>query len=187
MDRLIVTEPSTFFSAGRDIYILDEQGNFFYAHPNKEGKINFNLPRGVYYTSNVLIKKPFVPYVKWQRPDFKYNPAEFRIVVKPNVNKASINYLTKDITIDEKIAKIKFKPLKVFLLAHELKHLDVGGSKFDSKGKMTFDAEHECDKYAENYMLSHGYNPTQIELSKKLCLSNPNRHECIHHGKHLRK
>ncbi len=178
MGRLLVIAPSTFFCS-EPVCIKDNNNNIFYVHPNKEGKINFNLPKGLYFTNNRLDKKQFQPYAKFDYPVFKQTIKDINIEIKKNPNKATIIPTLKKIIIDKKLSENKYKPALVFLLVHEIGHLKYGGDKFEN-GVKVFDAEKACDSLAVNYMLSHGYNPTQISIAKEIILSGQDRKNCIH-------
>lgn len=180
MYNVDLKEPSTLFSEDRNIIVLDENKNLFYIHPNKERFIKFNLPGGVFYIFNeVEILDKFEPYEIYKKPKLNYDPRRFNLIVKDNPHKATINTFSDFIKLDTKIAELceQYQPLGVFLLAHELYHLKVGGDKFKGKRKI-FDAEKACDNFAVHYMLCKGFNPSQIDASKEI-LSNTDRKNCI--------
>jgi len=155
----------------------------FYMHPNDRKSILFNLPMGVFYTENNLLKqKEFQPYEKFRGWNLKFNPKEFTTVLKPNKNKATINTFFKTITVDPSIPKYNYAPLLDFVIGHELGHLEVGGNKYDDNKNLIFDAEKACDEISRNYMLSHGWNPSQIKLAAELLLRSGDRRECIHNN-----
>lgn len=178
--KLILHKPCTYFTSDSPVKILDEKENIFFYHPNEQKKINFNLPEGTFCTENNLTKKSFQPYEEFNgsalKKDF-LNSFEFSIA--DNKNKATINPNIKKITIDKKYGNHWYKPLKIFVVCHEVRHLEVGGSIKDEKGNIIFDAEKACDDFAKNYMLSHGYNPTQVEAAKEILISGAERRKCI--------
>lgn len=183
---LNIKKPTSFFSSDSPIKILDEKGNIFYIHPNKENSISFNLPIGNFSTENTLREIGFKPYVPFEN-HFTFNPAKgFKVKKIFNKNKATIIPSKKRIRISDKI-KYKdgselniseYKPCNEYLLHHELAHRVYGGNVYSPDKKIIFDAEQACDNSAENFMLSHGYNPSQISLCKQLLLSNPKRKMC---------
>lgn len=138
------------------------------------------MPKGVFYSRNRLTKKSFIPYKEFRKNNLSANIVNsFELIEAKNPNKATINTKLKTIKIDNKIADIEYKPCLVFLLAHELGHTIFGGDKYMGEQKI-FDAEIACDSFASNYMLSHGYNPTQIVVAKEMLLSRTDRKKCIH-------
>ncbi len=182
MKKLIVPKPMTFFSDDRNILILDDKMNYFFGRPNRERNINFNLPVGTFYTENNITPKPFVPYVQYVPLNLSIDPKTFKLIVEKNKNKATINTGAKTITVDKSIEKNEFKPVQTFIIRHEIAHLKHGGSRYDGSGKIIFDAEKACDKSAENFMLSHGFNPMQTDLVKRMMLSNKDRAHCQHYN-----
>ncbi len=182
MGKIIVSRPSTFYTRQRDIVIYDMYNKPFYVNPNMEGSLNFNLPVGEFFTDNFITEKPFKPYVKYCNPNFKgVDPNSFDIIFTENKNKASINYAGKYIKIDTSHCK-DFLPCVYYLFKHEIGHLINGSDIHNPNGGLIFDAELHCDKYAENWMLSHGFNPSQVELSRKTLMSKPNRKNCTHYN-----
>lgn len=181
--RLNNTTPATFFSRDNNVLIRDVENNMFYQHPNERNCITFNLPVGVFYTDNELLEQPdFIPYEKFKSVDFKFNPKEFSITVKQNPNKATINTFFKTIVVDPSILEFNYAPLLTFLLGHEMAHLIVGGNTYDKNSVLLFDAEKACDDISRNYMLSHGFNPSQIKIASELLLRSRDRKECIHNN-----
>ncbi len=171
--KIINREPSSFYSSDTDISILDMYKNPFYAASNFRKNITFNLPVGVFYTNNVLKRVAFKPYEDFKYPSLNYSPKDFKIVIAKNPNKLTINTLSKTIKVDPLIAENKFLPLLTFSIGHELGHLKYGGST------PSFDAEKACDDFSRNYMLSHGWNPTQINLAAQMLLRSFDRKNCI--------
>ncbi len=174
--------PKTIFSQDTPVMVKDSNNNMFYYHPNTRGSILFNLPKGTFYTTNKLIEQPFNPYEKFEPKNLKFRPSDFTTVLKPNPNKATINTFFKTITVDPNLMKLNYQPVVDFCIGHELGHLEVGGNTYDNDGKIIFDAEKECDRIATNYMLSHGWNPTQINIAKELLLRSQYRKDCIHNN-----
>jgi len=185
--KLDIKKPSSFFTSDRKVFVYDDKGNIFYMHPNRQRKLTFNLPVGKYTTSNNISEvrfKPYVPFVhKFNDPEIK----KYKVVVAYNPHKASI-IPHKRLIVVSPVVRYKdgtsldlgeYAPCMTFLMCHEKAHRIVGGNVVDPKtGKVIFDAEQACDDIAENYMLSHGYNPSQVKLAKQLILSSPKRREC---------
>lgn len=182
MKSFCCIDPCTFFSTENNIIILDDKKNLFYFHPNNEMNITFNLPIGKYFTENSLQQKLFTPYEEFKKPERYISPKEFKIIVKKNPNKATISLRNRTITIDPKIANHKYRPCLQFILGHEIYHTTVGGNLYDTKGNLIFNAEAACDDFSKNYMLSHGFNPSQIKIACNLLLNDQTRKECIHHS-----
>lgn len=179
MVKIICNSPSTFFTSDKDVTIRDAQKVFFYYHDNSNGALTFNLPKGIYFTENKVKRLPdFAPYVPFPEYESPYNLDEFKIVVGHNPHKATITPSKRQILVDRKIAAIKYKPALAYMLAHELGHCMYGGSKYDSTGRMTFDAEQACDDFAERWCMSHGYNHSQVTIAKHILLDDPNRIVC---------
>ena len=153
------------------VYIAERSGKLFYFHPNKQKEITFNLPKGIYFSEN-LVKRvaEFKPYPKEDYVLKKHVPLEhakgYKVREGDNVNKGSIKYATKDILIDKKIRE-DYSPCFEFVYGHELGHT-------------LFDDERLCDFYAHDRMLDLGYNPTQIQLAKNILFKkNLMRKECL--------
>lgn len=186
--KLKVERPSSFFTSDSEVKILDDKGNIFYVHPNRQRKICFNLPIGEYETENNLKEVGFVPYVKTSYPDLFQRIKKYKVIKKFNPNKASIFQGKKKIKISDKVKYAdgsnfdlhEFKPCTVFLLGHEAAHTIVGSNTKD------FDAETACDNISEAWMLANGYNPSQIKICKQLTLSSPERkHYCPYDSKEM--
>jgi len=181
MNYIICKEPATFFCEDLNVKIFDEKNNIFYTHPNKENKLTFNLPVGKFQTNNIIFKKNiFLPYENLAENYFRILPTKFKIIVCDNENKATINTSKLTIRLDKEIANHIYKPVKTFIIGHEIGHIIFGGDLYDSEKNILFDAEQACDEFAKNYMLSKGYNPTQIKIAANLLLNNSERKKCIH-------
>ncbi len=186
MYRIYCDEPKTYFCS-EPVNILDEDKNIFYIHPNKEQSITFNLPIGFYFTNNNLEEKHYQPYGKKPNVKFPFDLDEMKVLIASNKHTATIRPFEKTITVDPNTANIKYKPALAFLLRHEVYHLVIGGSRFDGKGNIIFDAEKACDDYAKKDMLYCGYNPTQITIAKELLLTSPERKKCIEKNLNFRR
>lgn len=178
--KIVCVDPCTFFCSDSPIKVLDRDKKIFYFHPNKEGAITFNLPKGTFYTENKIQQRVFQPYEVFEKPAKYISPAEFEIKVKKNPKKATISIPNRTITFDPCVAYHDYQPALVFVLGHEIFHTAVGGNIYHPVTKqIMFDAEKACDNFSANWMLSHGYNPNQIKFAVKLILSNSDRKECI--------
>jgi len=164
--------------------ILDDKGNPFYWHTNKEHSITFNLPKGKYSTENKIKKKLlFKPYGHEKYPKFRNTTflKDLKIYCRPNPNKASISLQQRVIVVDPKYFNNKYKPLKTFTLCHEVFHFFFHSQSIEEK-QNKFIHEHyemQCDNAAKAWMLAHGWNPTQISLAIQMLLKGENRKSCM--------
>lgn len=163
--------------------ILDDQEMPFYWHDNKEHHLNFNLPTGSYY-SLVPIKKlhTFKPYGARKYPKLKMSfLSKVRVFPHKNPNKASISLERKFILADNKFFYHDYKPLKTFTLAHEVFHsvYHCKNERERSNRYIHQYYEKKCDEAAKDFMLAHGWNPTQVSLAVKLLLRGQERKDCI--------
>lgn len=164
--------------------ILDEKGNPFYWHTNKEHSITFNLPVGKYYTENDIKKLlRFKPYGHEKYPKFHNTTflKDIKLYCEPNPNKASISLSKRVIVVDPKYYKSKYKPLQTFTLCHEVFHYFFHAENAEQK-ENRFIHEHfekQCDNAAKAWMLANGWNPTQISLAIKMLLKGQHRKDCM--------
>lgn len=164
--------------------ILDEKGNPFYWHTNKQKSITFNLPIGTYKTENNLFKlKTFKPYGNEKYPIFPNNGflRSLKIYCKPNPNKASISLQQRVIVVDPKYFNSTYKPLKTFTLCHEVFHFFFHSQSLEEK-QNKFIHEHyekQCDNAAKAFMLANGWNPTQVSLAIQMLLKGKHRKDCM--------
>ncbi len=183
MKVLICENPSSFYSADKEIKILDDKKNLFFFHPNTEKEITFNLPRGKYFTDNRVGKeKDFIPYPTDGYKGFEKGwEKNIQIFVCKNPNKATIfpETFPYKIFVDEKIARHKFRPLTMFVLSHEVSHINPEGRgiKCNSKEK------NFCDLNGANYLIAEaGLNPSQITMASKLLYEQGLRGDCVQHA-----
>lgn len=172
--------PKSYVSFDTDLVIRDNKKIPFYFHPNKERYITFNLPKGKFYTNNIITElpefKPYGVYVPFNLQGIK--PTEFEFNVGKNEHIATITPFKKEILLDKWLQKIKYKPAIIFLGCHEFFHLKNKGSIYNGT-TLVYDAEQACDNDAENFMCSKlGYNPTQITIAKQILLKNGTRKYC---------
>lgn len=175
MKRFTSFKPLTYFSSV-PVKILDQKGNLFYGHPNKEGSILFNLPVGTFRSVNEISDtgyfKPYpvapLPYV-----DYSIIPKDYLLRSTKNKNKATIipgvDFFYS--FIDPSIANHIYKPCLYFVLGHEIHHYF-----FHDK---TEESENLCDVGSYNLMMRNGFNPLQVEIAQRLLFDSPTRSECI--------
>jgi len=180
MKKIFCEDEVTLYSNDTPIKIYDSRKKLFYFHPNKEKNICFNLPKGEFFTENLFRQQPFKPYEIYQMPNFSVDISKFNLIEGKNPHKATITPSQKKILIDSSIINHEYSPCLTFVLLHEIYHTVVGGNKKDANGNIIFNAEASCDNFAKNWMLSHGYNPSQIKVVKELILSDNHRKECLH-------
>ena len=164
-----VSNPSGFKTNDRFILILNSDGTIFYSMENKTGgALHFNLPKGLYESSNNLIPSPFRVYnrptIKARDPLVKL-PKNISIIKKPNRNKCSIDTQLNTIYIDPSLYNLP-RNVWTFVLIHELGHY------WWTRAKHGADAEKYCDDFACAKMLELGFNPSQCYDGADLCLSN---------------
>lgn len=132
-----------------EVQIFDEEKKPFYFFKPKNKK--FNLPKGKYYTNNILkkLQKPLIYNLpklpKRQRNEIK----PVSLLIKKNSSTASIFLDTGQIIVDER-KFFKFGKLqRDFVFLHELGHF-------------FYDSEKDADLFACCEMLKIGYNPSQV-------------------------
>lgn len=159
---------SGFFTVDDNIKIFDVNGNLFYIFKkNKDNeKTKFNLPAGVFYTENNLIKLPKkIKYKKIELPKpqvLKKMPEKFKIIYSANPNKCTV-FIDKGLIVFDNFFKTVFPFVRYFILLHELGHYFYKTEKF-------------CDLFAAKNMLERGYNPSQIYFASKFTLSKNAEH-----------
>jgi len=179
MKRLILNEKTGFRNiTGGNVIILDEEYKPFYDTRIVNSKVwEFNLPRGVYYLQTGKIAKRVTPveYTLEKLPPYtrnlRGNPETFPIIFGQNNYTASV-FWDKERSPFKKCAiyldnsmKEKTKPEMMFILYHECAHKYWNDSK---------EEEAACDAWAANKMLAEGYNPSQIDRSIIMTLSEHN-------------
>lgn len=186
---IVNNEPASFLCEEDNLRILDSNKKDFYFHPNKEKKLNFNLPVGKYYVNNIIFRKPeFTPYIS-ETPLIpipeKYKDG-MKIVFGDNKHKATVFRNEGRILVDKKFNKeiLWYEPALVFLLGHELSHYVIPDYKdVDMRESL-------CDKNSRALMYKLGYNPSQITIACKMLLSSDYRKHCIENtdtGQNFRK
>lgn len=189
MVKIINDKPSSFFSQ-YPVKVLDEKKNTFYRHPNDEGQITFNLPKGKYYCLNPVTRlKVFKPYTRFNHPFEKDFLDGLKIRTGKNPNKATIYRSQKFVLLDEKISECNYKPLIVFTIAHEVGHSIYFPANEQQRNNADYMQEIEklCDGFARDYMLSYGYNPNQVRISKNLLISGHERRNCLEENLSVRR
>lgn len=147
------------------VEIRDEKGNYFFYHPNKKKGMFFNLPKGVFYSSNEImnVDKRYYPLFDLPKEEHHYDHKGIKVIEKKNPCKATIYPDKKIIKVDTKLSDISYTPALVFVMAHEFGHL-------------RYKTESYCDLFSCNFMLLKGYNPSQIKSCYLgLFKNNPDR------------
>jgi hypothetical protein len=163
-------ETITGFSSDSPVLIWEDKGGKrpFYQFPNET---EFNLPRGIYYTENKLktLKKP-LKYLCPKLPEREKNikiPVKNFLFFTENPNKCSV--MKKEngtfIYMDNRF-KTYPRPMKVFILFHELGHY-------------LYYSEDFCDIFSADLMLKKGYNPSQCYHSSHHNLENLERKKTL--------
>ena len=149
------------------IRVYDKASRVLYLFDNEEGeRITFNLPEGVWNTSNNLyrLKRPLT-YVcpELAKPDKNIPIRKLRFETKRNPNKCSIDVRTGSVIIDYEIDEKEY-PFKAFILYHECGHFLYKGGPWQQ--------ERKCDAFAAYHMLKDGFNFSQITYAQELCLGD---------------
>lgn len=175
-------EPSSFLCEEKNLKVYDERKKIFYVHPNTEKSILFNLPKGKFFTPNRIFReKKFIPYKTFVSAVDSSQIKGIKVIIRKNPNKATVYRSIKTIVIDNEFANHDFKPVPVFVFAHELHHFTFFPKNEEERKNDLFmlEIEKKCDEGAVNYMLGNGYNPSQIKLAKEIVLSNKHRGKCV--------
>lgn len=163
--KVIHLSKKTGFKSNDKVRILDHNKRTFYSFDfttKPAGK--FNLPAGVFYLEmgNIEVLEKPVKYrlKKLPKPEyfFRSDPKNFKLIVRDNPNKCTIDYTGKTIVLDTQYLH-KGRIITDFIFAHE-------------RGHRFFKTEKFADRYAKNYLFKAGYNPSQLLLSPELTLSN---------------
>lgn len=166
MQKFIVKNKTGFYCFDAIVKIYDNRGILFYFKENKNGKIYFNLPTGVYSTFNSLSKKTFRVYNLSKLPtanNKKDLPKTFKIIYCENPHKCSVDNDKHIIYFDYSFKDMPL-PVKDYIKFHELGHYFYSGQGNRS--------EILCDLFAKNCMLKIGYNPSQIRWAQSGTLTN---------------
>lgn len=161
--KLNIKSVSGFECSNPETLIFDNKGNVFYRRKARNGKLIFNLPRGVYFTENILTQVMPVNYkIKLPKRDFspKIKLSELSIIFNKNPHKASINTRTGKIYFNTDLLK-ENKAFYYFVFFHEIGHL-------------FYKSELNCDNFSTAQLLKLGFNPSQIFEASKKTLSKKN-------------
>ena len=148
------------------VKIYDNRGILFYLKENRKGILHFNLPRGIYSSSNNLMKAKLVNYEFFKLPKpnkVKPLPKNFKIVYKNNPHKCSVDNIRHIIYFDTSF-KMSPLPIKDYIKFHEVAHYFYSGEGNKS--------EISCDLFAMNKMIEVGYNLSQIRWAQTGTLSD---------------
>lgn len=176
MRTIEVSKPSGFICSDKTFVIYDEKSNVFYSRQNKRKATHFNLPKGVFTTDSENIKPaPFRKYKVAALPKRERNlptpkNVSYKVVSTPNkciVVRTSFDWV---IMMDEKLASSRIS--REFAICHEFGHKYFGGFNPITQYDRYIGSEMKCDHYAVLRMLERGYNPSQLNNTEKLTLSN---------------
>lgn len=166
--RKLVINQITGFTTVLPFKIVDERKIEFYSSDftnaiSKGERLNFNLPKGVYFYDGSFTKlnKP-VEHKPIELPPFERNfpKRKYKIMFGNNINKCTINHLTGVILFDNAF-KIAPKYVLVDIYLHEMGH-------------RYYKTEHLADLYATKRMLEKGFNKSQIGRSIVVSLRSEN-------------
>lgn len=146
--------------------LIFKHGMPFYYRTNKNGVLFFNLPSGEYdiVTGELLPATPVIyPTLNLDDRNNYTDVKKLKIVIAPNVNRATIDLDNCVAVIDPKLAKEPEFVVK-YIIGHEYGHNLYRGLKQKS--------ELACDKLACDTMLKIGYNPNQCIAAIRMALSN---------------
>lgn len=98
------------------------------------------------------------------------------------------------VIVDHEFWDHEYKPAQTAILGHEMFHGNFNSNGLTERQKKNYfirqHIEKQCDDAIRNYMLCHGWNPSQISLAFKLMLKGQDRRDCIARnttGKHYRR
>jgi len=166
--KFAVKKKSGFISFDEVVKIYDANGVLFYFKENRNGKLHFNLPTGIYSTLNNLHNSSIRNYKLYKLPkgnNIKTLPKKFRIVYIKNPHKCSVDNKSHTIYFDLSFKKSPL-PIKDYIKLHELGHYFYSGEGQKS--------EILCDLFSANQMLIVGYNPSQIRWAQSGTLTDSN-------------
>lgn len=163
MKKLVINKKTGYVS-NTPFTIYDSRGITFYSSDFVKGNVSyFNLPKGTYYLTGEIkkTKKP-KEYILQRLPRRERNlrKGKYSINFSPNKNKCTINHRLKTIIFDTAFKKAP-KYILCDIYAHELGHL-------------LYTTENYADRYATNFLLKRGFNPSQIGRSLHVSLSSKN-------------
>lgn len=161
MQRVFVEKIKGFkVIGGGRVEILCSRKLPFYIKEFK-GKLEFNLPIGIYYTNLPLIEIKPIKYDLPKLPKLERNikkPKKLNLIFCVNPNKCSIDLPSGTIFLDNSF-KNATRPQLEFVIGHEKAHYN-------------FATEKHCDTLSAYNMIKKGYNPSQLTYSCNSCLSD---------------
>lgn len=149
-----VKEKTGFVCAEKVLSIFDKNGLPFYERKNNSTLMKFNLPKGNYFSENVIYKleKPVVYLVPpVPHPEKNVEMRDLKIEVLPEQmigGKARIDTLTGSVQLSEEIFSLP-RPVWQKIFFHEIGH-------------HLYYTEKYCDHFADLCLLKLGYNPLQL-------------------------
>lgn len=155
MKKLIIKQ-KTGFSSILPFDIYDERGKLFYSSSftskiDKGERLLFNLPVGEYTYDGFFTKLTFpVKHKKivLPKPERFIPKGNYKILYKPNPNKCTIIYATRQIIFDPLFLEFP-KYIRYNIYFHEMGH-------------HLYKTEELADLYAAKKMYEAGFNTTQI-------------------------
>lgn len=175
---LKVDEKQGFKTSDKRIRIYDQEGNLFYFRDHDRSFCVFNLPKGVYKTTNDLHRVPCRKYKLPQLPKRERNGKipkrkDLSIIYTSNPHKASIYREKKLIIFDNEFKRLSI-PQRIHAFFHELGHY-------------YYSTEAYCDLFATREMLKIGFNPSQVYWSINGTLSDASSYRKEYILKHCEK
>lgn len=166
MQTFFIKDKTGFYCFDAIVKIYDKNNRLFYFKENKNGKLYFNLPTGVYNTYNSLSKQQPRIYKLTKLPmanEKKTLPKTFKIIYCENPHKCSVDNNKHIIYFDYSFRDMPL-PVKDYIKFHELGHYFYSGQGNRS--------EILCDLFAKNCMLKIGYNPSQVRWAQSGTLTD---------------
>jgi len=165
LKRLVITE-KTGFTSLLPFKIYDAKtgflfyADFFVKQIAKGKRLNFNLPKGVYFYEGFITKLPKpveTRVIDLPEPERNIPYREYKILFAPNPNKCTIFYKKGEIIFDT-----MFKNVPLYMRF---------GVYFHEMGHLLYSTESKADLFAAKMMLDLGFNPSQVGYTNLEMLS----------------
>ena len=143
------------------VRVYDMRGQLFYFRNPTKFPFHFNLPKGMFQTTNKLVEAVPRKYKLPQLPRFERTrkpPKKVALAWGNNPHKASI-YIDKDVILFDYKLKDLSIPQQRQVFYHEMGHYHYKTEKY-------------CDLFACRKMLIDGFNPSQCYYSIKGTLND---------------